>query len=43
VLVPLLELDPSLTTPDGSSLADALAGLPPDEQAVRRAGPALDV
>ncbi len=38
VLVPLLELDPGLTLPDGTRLADALAALPPG-QAVSRAGP----
>lgn len=37
VLVPLLELDPELTLPDGIRLADALAGFGPG-QAVRRAG-----
>jgi len=41
VLVPLLELDPALELPDGTSLADALAAL--EGQAVRRAGPPLDV
>jgi len=41
VLVPLLELDPGLTLPDGTALADALAAL--DGQDVRRAGPPLDV
>jgi 2-amino-4-hydroxy-6-hydroxymethyldihydropteridine diphosphokinase len=40
VLVPLLELCPELALPDGSRLADALAGLGED-QAVRRAGPPL--
>lgn len=40
VLVPLLELDPDLILPDGTSLAAALAHLPPG-QAVRRAGPPL--
>jgi 2-amino-4-hydroxy-6-hydroxymethyldihydropteridine diphosphokinase len=40
VLVPLLELDPDLTLPDGTSLPAALAHLPPG-QAVRRAGPPL--
>jgi 2-amino-4-hydroxy-6-hydroxymethyldihydropteridine diphosphokinase len=40
VLVPLLELDPELTLPDGTRLADALAGLGPGQQ-VRRAGPPL--
>ena len=37
VLVPLLELDPDLTLPDGTSLAGELAGLP-EGQAVERAG-----
>ena len=41
VLVPLLELDPGLALPDGTSLAGALEGL--EGQAVRRAGPPLDV
>jgi 2-amino-4-hydroxy-6-hydroxymethyldihydropteridine diphosphokinase len=40
VLVPLLELDPELTTPEGVRLADALEALRPG-QAVRRAGPPL--
>jgi 2-amino-4-hydroxy-6-hydroxymethyldihydropteridine diphosphokinase len=40
VLVPLLELDPELTTPDGARLADALAALDPAVR-VRRAGPPL--
>jgi 2-amino-4-hydroxy-6-hydroxymethyldihydropteridine diphosphokinase len=40
VLVPLLELDPELCTPDGARLADALAALGPG-QAVQRAGPPL--
>jgi 2-amino-4-hydroxy-6-hydroxymethyldihydropteridine diphosphokinase len=40
VLVPLLELDLGLRTPDGASLADALAQLPLDE-GVRRAGDPL--
>lgn len=40
VLVPLLELDPGLTLPDGTILAHALAGLP-DEQWVRRQGAPL--
>ncbi len=35
VLAPLLELEPSLTLPDGTALTDALAGLAPG-QAVRR-------
>lgn len=42
VLIPLLELDFDLTTPDGSRLSDALANLPVDE-GVRRAGPPLDL
>ncbi|WP_205697322.1 2-amino-4-hydroxy-6-hydroxymethyldihydropteridine diphosphokinase [Conexibacter sp. SYSU D00693] len=42
VLVPLLELDLELTTPDGTRLADALAALPVDE-GVRREGPPLAV
>jgi 2-amino-4-hydroxy-6-hydroxymethyldihydropteridine diphosphokinase len=42
VLIPLLELDFGLTTPDGVRLADALAALPVTE-GVRRAGPPLDV
>lgn len=42
VLIPLLELDFELATPDGSRLADALAALPLDE-GVRRAGDPLDV
>jgi 2-amino-4-hydroxy-6-hydroxymethyldihydropteridine diphosphokinase len=40
VLVPLLELDPELTLPDGARVADALAALGPG-QAVRRVGPPL--
>jgi 2-amino-4-hydroxy-6-hydroxymethyldihydropteridine diphosphokinase len=42
VLIPLLELDFGLRTPDGRSLADALAVLPVDE-GVRRAGDALAI
>ncbi len=42
VLVPLLELDPTLVTPAGVVAADALAALGPG-QAVRRAGPPLAV
>jgi len=42
VLVPLLELDFGLTTPDGTRLSDCLARLPLDE-GVRRAGPPLRV
>jgi 2-amino-4-hydroxy-6-hydroxymethyldihydropteridine diphosphokinase len=37
VLVPLLELDPDLTLPNGTRLADALAALPPGQR-VNRAG-----
>lgn len=40
VLIPLLELDLGLRTPDGTRLADCLARLPLDE-GVRRAGPPL--
>jgi 2-amino-4-hydroxy-6-hydroxymethyldihydropteridine diphosphokinase len=40
VLIPLLELDFGLRTPDGVSLADTLAALPLDE-GVRLAGPPL--
>ncbi len=40
VLIPALELDFGLRTPDGSPLADALARLPLDE-GVRWAGPPL--
>lgn len=42
VLIPALELDPELRTPDGRRLADALASLPPDE-GVRWAGEPLEV
>lgn len=38
VLVPLLELDPELTLPDGTRLADALAALPDDGQRVELVG-----
>ncbi len=38
VLAPLLELDPELTLPDGTRLADALAALPAHEQQVERRG-----
>ena len=41
VLVPLLELDPELHLPDGTSLAAALAAL--EGQEVRRVGPPLEV
>lgn len=42
VLIPLLELDFDLATPDGTRLSDALARLPLDE-GVRRAGDPLVV
>jgi 2-amino-4-hydroxy-6-hydroxymethyldihydropteridine diphosphokinase len=42
VLIPALELDFELATPDGRRLADALAALPLDE-GVRWAGPSLVV
>jgi 2-amino-4-hydroxy-6-hydroxymethyldihydropteridine diphosphokinase len=42
VLVPLLELDPDLTLPDGFPLQHALKALPPGQE-VRRRGPPLDV
>jgi 2-amino-4-hydroxy-6-hydroxymethyldihydropteridine diphosphokinase len=42
VLIPALELDFELRTPDGAALADALAALPLDE-GVRWAGPPLSV
>jgi 2-amino-4-hydroxy-6-hydroxymethyldihydropteridine diphosphokinase len=42
VLVPLLELDFALRTPDGRSVAEALAALPVDE-GVRLAGPPLKI
>ena len=42
VLIPLLELDFELRTPDGARLSDALARLPLDE-GVRRAGDPLRV
>jgi 2-amino-4-hydroxy-6-hydroxymethyldihydropteridine diphosphokinase len=41
VLVPLLELDPELTLPGGVRLADALAALGGESQAVRRVGEPL--
>jgi 7,8-dihydro-6-hydroxymethylpterin-pyrophosphokinase len=41
VLVPLLELDPGLVLPDGTSLARALDAL--EGQAVHRAGPPLEL
>jgi len=40
VLIPLLELDPHLTTPGGGRLSDALAALDPSVR-VSRAGPPL--
>jgi 2-amino-4-hydroxy-6-hydroxymethyldihydropteridine diphosphokinase len=42
VLIPLLELDFDLATPDGTRLSDALAALPVEE-GVRREGPPLRV
>jgi 2-amino-4-hydroxy-6-hydroxymethyldihydropteridine diphosphokinase len=42
VLIPLLELDFELRTPDGTRLSDCLARMPLDE-GVRRAGPPLAV
>ncbi len=42
VLIPLLELDLELATPDGTRLQDALAALPLDE-GVRREGPPLKI
>jgi 2-amino-4-hydroxy-6-hydroxymethyldihydropteridine diphosphokinase len=41
VLVPLLELEPGLALPDGTSLAQALTALGDDGQNVRRAGDPL--
>jgi 2-amino-4-hydroxy-6-hydroxymethyldihydropteridine diphosphokinase len=41
VLVPLLELDPGLTLPDGTRLSDALGALGGEGQDVRRVGPPL--
>jgi 2-amino-4-hydroxy-6-hydroxymethyldihydropteridine diphosphokinase len=41
VLVPLLELDPSLTLPHGAALAEALAALGGAGQEVRRVGDPL--
>jgi 2-amino-4-hydroxy-6-hydroxymethyldihydropteridine diphosphokinase len=35
VLAPLLELDPELTLPDGTRLADSLLALPPGQRAER--------
>ena len=42
VLVPLLELDPELTLPEGARLANALAKLEPGQR-VRRVGPPLEL
>ena len=42
VLIPLLELDLDLRTPDGTSLAECLAGMPLDE-GVRREGRPLRI
>lgn len=42
VLIPLLELDFDLATPDGARLSEALAALPLDE-GVRREGPPLRI
>lgn len=42
VLVPLLELDPHLTLPDGTSLAGALAALGPGQAVHRVAEPLVD-
>ena len=39
VLIPLLELDPQLATPDGRSLADALAALDPAVRVTRAGEP----
>jgi 2-amino-4-hydroxy-6-hydroxymethyldihydropteridine diphosphokinase len=41
VLIPLLELDFGLRTPDGTALADALAALPLLDEGVRRSGDPL--
>jgi 2-amino-4-hydroxy-6-hydroxymethyldihydropteridine diphosphokinase len=41
VLVPLLELEPGLVLPDGTSLAEALVALAGDGQEVHSAGPPL--
>ncbi len=43
VLVPAIELDASLSTPDGQRLADALARLDVREEGVRWAGPPLSM
>ena len=39
VLIPLLELDPELATPDGARLADALAALDPEVRVGRAGAP----
>ena len=41
VLVPLLELEPELRTPDGQRLADALAALPDWQRVVRTGDPLI--
>jgi 2-amino-4-hydroxy-6-hydroxymethyldihydropteridine diphosphokinase len=41
VLVPLLELSPELTLPDGTRLADALQELGPGQDVSRRGAPLL--
>jgi 2-amino-4-hydroxy-6-hydroxymethyldihydropteridine diphosphokinase len=41
VLIPIVELDPELRTPDGTRAADALAALPVRDEGVRWAGPPL--
>jgi len=41
VLIPMIELDPRLRTPDGIAAADALARLPVGGEGVRWAGPPL--
>lgn len=43
VLIPLLELDFELATPDGTRLSDCLAALPIEGEGVRRAGDPLVV
>ncbi|HET7177797.1 MAG TPA: 2-amino-4-hydroxy-6-hydroxymethyldihydropteridine diphosphokinase [Solirubrobacterales bacterium] len=43
VLAPLLELDPELTLPDGTRLADALASLGPGQRAEKVAELELDI
>jgi 2-amino-4-hydroxy-6-hydroxymethyldihydropteridine diphosphokinase len=41
VLIPLLELDPALATPDGTPLAEALAALDPAVRVSRAGGPLI--